>query len=199
MWKPEALIITLSLIVYGFFGYYALDSIHENIHSLSTSTEVVEERINAIERDLKERKETPSQNVIVISINTVSLDQVSSREPDPFLTEQEKDMIATLTMAEAEGESELGQRLVIDTVLNRMDSLYFPETANGVVYQKGQFSCMWNGRYKRCYVKEELRNLVDEELYSRTNKEVVFFTANGYGRYGRRLFREGHHYFCGYT
>ena len=105
-------------------------------------------------------------------------------------------MLATLTMAEAEGESELGQRLVIDTVLNRMDSLYFPETVKGVIYQSGQFTCVRNGRFNRCYAKEELKELVEQELYSRTNYEVAFFTANHYGSYGSPLFPEGHHYFC---
>ena len=73
-------------------------------------------------------------------------------------------MIALVTMAEAEGESELGQRLVIDTILNRVDADTHPDTVHGVIYQNGQFTSMTNGRVDRCYVKDEMRELVVEEM-----------------------------------
>ena len=101
-------------------------------------------------------------------------------------------------MAEAEGECEEGKRLVIDTILNRVDSVYFPDTVYGVVYQANQFSSMWNGRVDRCYVKEELVELVKEELLKRTNYECVFFTAGGYSDYGVPMFQECCHYFSSY-
>lgn len=37
------------------------------------------------------------------------------------MAEEDINLIALVTMAEAEGESELGKRLVIDTILNRID------------------------------------------------------------------------------
>ena len=69
-------------------------------------------------------------------------------EFEPWLTDDEIDLIAKITMAEAEGESELGKRLVIDTILNRVDSelSYFPDTVEEVIYQPNQFSPIWNGR-----------------------------------------------------
>ena len=51
-------------------------------------------------------------------------------------------IIALLTMAEAEGECEEGQRLVIDTVLNRVDDPHFPDNIYDVVYQKKPI--LWN-------------------------------------------------------
>lgn len=200
MWKPEALVITLSIIIFGctFFTSMSNMGIVRELEQMNKKLETTEYRMDVIEEELKQPKETPKEeNVIIVSINMVSEDRVSEvKEPDLFLTEDEKDMLATLVMAEAEGESELGKRLVIDTVLNRVDSLYFPETVHGVIYQSGQFTCIRNGRYARCYVKPEIKVLVEEELYSRTNDEVAFFTAHGYGKYGSHLFQEGHHYFC---
>lgn len=114
------------------------------------------------------------------------------------LSTEEIELIAQVTMAEAEAEPEEGQRLVIDTILNRVDSLYFPDTVYDVVWQKYQFSCMWSGRFDRCYVKDELCDLVKEELKSRTNSEVMFFTAGGYIGYGTPLFQVGAHYFSSY-
>lgn len=113
------------------------------------------------------------------------------------LTREEIELIALVTMAEAEGESETGKRLVIDTILNRVDSeiSYFPDTVHEVIYQRNAFSSMWNGRVDRCYVREDICQLVEEELVNRKNNDVVYFTAGKYGKYGTPAFQEGNHYF----
>lgn len=116
---------------------------------------------------------------------------------EELLTQEEIELIALVTMAEAEGEPEEGQRLVIDTILNRVDSelSYFADTVHGVIYQKNAFSSVWNGRVDRCYVKEELCQLVREELQNRTNSNVLYFTAGNYGKYGTPAFSVANHYF----
>lgn len=114
------------------------------------------------------------------------------------LSDADIDLIALLTMAEAEGESEHGQRLVIDTVLNRMDSEHFPDTASGVIYQKNQFTSMWNERVDKCYVKDDIVKLVREELIRRTNRDVIFFQTGSYSIYGEPLFKVENHYFSSY-
>lgn len=114
------------------------------------------------------------------------------------ISEEDIELLALVTVAEAEGESEYGKRLVIDTVLNRVDHPKFPNTIRGVIYQKNQFTSMWNGRINRCVVTDEVRQLVREELKSRTNKQVIFFQMGGYSKYGKPLFKEGCHYFSSY-
>ena len=114
------------------------------------------------------------------------------------LTESEIELIALVTMGEAEGKTELGKRLVIDTILNRVDSPYFPDTVHDVIYQKNQFSAMWNGRIDRCYIIPEIVELVKEELLERTNYDCVFFMAGGYSKYGEPMFQECCHYFSSY-
>lgn len=115
--------------------------------------------------------------------------------PTSATTMSDVDLIALVTMAEAEGECEEGKRLVIDTILNRMDSPSFPNTANGVIYQKNQFEAMWNGRVDRCTVRDDIRQLVIEELGSRTNSEVLYFRTGHYSSYGTPLFKVDNHYF----
>lgn len=117
---------------------------------------------------------------------------------EEILSEEEIELIALVTMAEAEGEPEEGQRLVIDTILNRVDSelSYFPDTVHDVVYQKNAFSSIWDGRADRCYVMEELCQLVKEEMVNRTNSDVLYFTAGNYGKYGTPVFSVANHYFC---
>lgn len=118
--------------------------------------------------------------------------------PGSTLTKEEIDLIALVTMAEAEGECEEGKRLVIDTILNRMDHKCFPNTVYEVIYQPNHFTPMWNGRIDRCEVRDDIVQLVLEELESRTNYDVIFFTAGGYSKYGVPLFQVEHHYFSSY-
>lgn len=115
-----------------------------------------------------------------------------------IISDDELELLALVTMAEAEDESELGKRLVIDTVLNRVDSSHFPNTITDVIYQKHQFTSMWNGRYKKTYVDDYVRNLVLEELKNRTNSDVIFFRMDRYSDYGTPLFKEDGHYFSAY-
>lgn len=111
------------------------------------------------------------------------------------MSKEDVELIALVTMAEAEGECEEGKRLVIDTILNRVDSEHFPDTVYEVIYQPNQFSSMWNGRVDRCEVRKDICGLVYEELESRTNYDVVFFTAGEYSAYGVPMFQVGNHYF----
>lgn len=158
----------------------------------------------------------PVENVETVKMEEVSIEPTTySSNPAKVLefktlvksssTEVEKyskediELIALVTMAEAEGESEEGKRLVIDTILNRVDSdlAYMPNTVYDVVYQKSAFSSMWNGRVDRVEVTDEVVQLVREEIEERTNHDVLYFHANKYGKYGTPLFSEGNHYFSG--
>lgn len=116
-------------------------------------------------------------------------------EPEIKMSKDDMKLIAQMTMAEAEGESEYGQRLVIDTILNRVDSSTFPDTVYGVLYQPYQFSSIKDGRFARCHVKKELYELVVEEVHNRTNYDVIFFRTGHYSKYGTPMFKEDSHYF----
>lgn len=114
------------------------------------------------------------------------------------VSKDDMELIALITMAEAEGESERGKRLVISTILNRLDSEYFPDSVEEVIYQPGQFSSVWNGRIDKCHVQSDIYQLVKEEIKFRTDDEVIFFHADKYSNYGVPMFREGDHYFSSY-
>ena len=141
--------------------------------------------------------EAPVETITYIPEAKVEL-IVEKPKEEPSMSEEDKKLLALVTMAEAEGECEKGQRLVIDTILNRVDSKRFPNTVREVIYQKNQFTSMWNGRVDRCYVKKDIYKLVEEELESRKNSEVLFFTAGRYGDYGTPMFSVGNHYFSKY-
>lgn len=158
--------------------------------------------------DFKPVKVVFEEPEVEVEVKTIEPVMVSAHVEEPveeiieesneeeLLSQEEIELIALVTMAEAEGEPEEGKRLVIDTILNRMDSNRFPDTVTEVIYQPNQFEAIWNGRVDRCYVMDEICQLVREELENRTNHEVLFFTAGGYGKYGTPLFQVENHYFC---
>lgn len=148
--------------------------------------------------DVEELTKEPEPEEIVI-IEEEPIMVATPSEAEVLMSEEDISLIALLTMAEAEGESEEGKRLVIDTVLNRMDSPHFPDTVHGVIYQKHQFSSMWNGRVNKVSATEECKRLVREELVSRRDSDIEFFTAGHYGKYGKPKYKLGNHYFSTYN
>ena len=116
-------------------------------------------------------------------------------EPIISVSNEDIELLALVTMAEAEGESEEGKRMIIDTILNRVDSERFDNTISEVIYAPNQFTSMRNGRVDRCYVADDIYQLVIEELTNRTNYDVLYFTAYQYGAYGTPMFQIGNHYF----
>lgn len=114
------------------------------------------------------------------------------------LSQEEVDLISRVVMTEAESEPFEGKLYVVDTILNRVDSKRFPNTVHEVIYQSWQFTSMWDGRYDRCSSNPELNNMINDEYENRTNRDVVFFTADKYGEYGKPSFRIGNHYFSTY-
>lgn len=116
-------------------------------------------------------------------------------------TEEEIKLIAQLTMAEAGNQSELGKRLVIDVVLNRVDhpDPQYPDTVREVIYQKNQFSPIGDGRFEKCYATEENIQLVKEEIERRTDHDVIFFRTTRYSDYGVPMYCVGDHYFSSFS
>ncbi len=116
-------------------------------------------------------------------------------EMDRKRNDEEIQLISQLVMAEAEGEPLEGKRYVIDVIFNRVDSDEFPDTIEEVIFQTNQFECLDNGRFDRCEPNPELYDLILFEREYRTDKQVLYFTANGYGQYGTPHLYISNHYF----
>ena len=114
---------------------------------------------------------------------------------DNEVDENDIEILAKITFAEAGNQSELGKRLVIDTVLNRVESSTFPNSIEGVVFQSGQFSPIKDGGYARAHVDNDICRLIYEELYERTDTQVLYFNARHFSKYGTPYLVEGAHYF----
>lgn len=114
---------------------------------------------------------------------------------EPTITEEECRTLAVLTLREARGESTLGKRLVIDTVLNRVDYYKYPNDILSVIYQPNQYT----GVSEAGLGEDEIQfvmDLVYQEVQHRTNWNVLYFCNSGYNG-PIPLFIEGHHWFSG--
>ena len=58
-------------------------------------------------------------------------------------------LLARLINGEARGEPYQGQVCVGAVILNRVKSAEFPNTIAGVIYQKGQFTCVTDGQFNK--------------------------------------------------
>jgi len=108
-------------------------------------------------------------------------------------------LVAAVAWAEAEGEDLMGKRLVVDTILNRVESPDFPNTITEVVFQRNAFAPVQDGRLLEAYqhVTAEEYEAVTMELEHRQDPNVLYFTAGEYSSYGTPLYRYGNHYFSG--
>lgn len=113
------------------------------------------------------------------------------------ITENERETLARLVYLEAGGggQSYLGQKAVVEVVLNRVLSDEFPNTIDDVIYQKNQFS---PAKYIETTTPTQIQyDVVDKvlsEIYPVLNTNVLFFSTK---QYNDLLYEKiGDHYFC---
>lgn len=109
----------------------------------------------------------------------------------------EMEVLAQLVEAEAGNQSFEGKCLVVDVILNRVESPDFPNTISEVIFQEGQFSVVSNGTFDEAgwNMKEDDYAAVLCEMQLHQNKDVLYFnncsSVSGKGE----KFKVGGHWF----
>ncbi|MCX8074942.1 MAG: cell wall hydrolase [Clostridia bacterium] len=85
----------------------------------------------------------------VSATNTKPPAQSSTQTTKPNTGADMTQLLARLINGEARGESYQGQVAVGAVIMNRVKSPKFPNTISGVIYQKGQFSCITDGQFNK--------------------------------------------------
>lgn len=113
-------------------------------------------------------------------------------EPTPAAGEipGEVELMACVVWTEAGNQDMTGKRLIVSTILNRVETAGFPDTVIGVITQPSQY-------VYGSYYTQECIDAVLAELNERTDYNVLWFWATGYPPYGTPLFQHGGHYFSG--
>ena len=124
---------------------------------------------------------------------------INEREESVIYDSADLYLIASVVYSEANTESERGKRLVIDSILNRIDSNKFPDSLEGVITQDSQFTRISDIKSKDKEIVENILALIVEELGYRTDKNVLFFRRDSYHENTKPILREGDHYFSGFN
>jgi len=107
-------------------------------------------------------------------------------------------LLARLIYAEASATNEEDMYAVGTVVMNRVESDRFPNTLEGVIYQKGQYACTFNGGSKKfnSEVPDRVKEIAREILEGkRTLPENVIFQAQF--KQGKGVYKKiGVHYYC---
>ena len=111
----------------------------------------------------------------------------------------ELEELAQLVEAEAGNQEFEGKCLVVDTVLNRVESPLFPDTIHDVIHQEGQFSVMTNGAFEKAAwnMKDSDFAAVAIEVELHTNKDVLYFNNSRAVSGEGTPFKVGGHWFNG--
>lgn len=124
--------------------------------------------------------------------------EVAEEIPEPIEQEyflNELEVLAHCVEAEAGNQDILGKRLVVDVVLNRVDSDEFPNDIISVITQEGQFSVVDNGMIDIVEPSESTWEAIWLELERRTDNTVLFFSAGGWHSWCVPDYQHGAHYF----
>ena len=109
------------------------------------------------------------------------------------------ELLAQLVEAEAGNQDFTGKCLVVDCVLNRVESPDFPNSIPEVIYQDGQFSVIKNGAFDKAawHMKEDDFAAVAVEMELHENKDVLYFNNSRSVSGSGTPFRVGGHWFNG--
>lgn len=110
--------------------------------------------------------------------------QILERQEE-CLSENEFQILCRIVEAEAGSEDMNGRILVANVILNRVRNKAFPNTIEGVVFQKNngtfQFSPIRDGRYQKVKVSEETEEAVQRALLGEDYSEGALYFVSRKG------------------
>lgn len=187
--KEHKLILILQILTIIFLITYP--SIWNNIQKkhYDSMTESIEENID------ETYKIEPYTTYIVEETESTELETVTMPTSSTTMIIEDYVYFAQCVMAEASDQDELGKRLVIDVILNRLDNTNFPNSINDIINEPYQFEVVSNGSINEVIPTEDIYTLIQEEIQNRTNYDVLYFRTDHYHNFGTQLFQHQDHYF----
>nr|DAL06330.1 MAG TPA: Cell Wall Hydrolase [Caudoviricetes sp.] len=144
-----------------------------------------------------EKREAPRA---AVSQDNISEQPVISGYATEMPCTDELELLALVVEAEAGNQDLTGKRLVVDVVLNRVESPLFPDTITEVLTQPGQFVTLYNGgvdRARQSMQEDDYTAVAMEVTGERLDYNIYYFNNEGYNPSGKPLYQYGDHYFNG--
>lgn len=198
-WKENLLSVVIALVISGIL-FLVLRPLYlkEQEERRRIEREWIQEQIEAdraYEAEVAAERERWEQMEQAWSIPVTDLTEEDIKEMDYW---GELELLAAVVEAEAGNQDMIGKRLVVDVVLNRVDSPLFPDTITEVLEQPGQFSTMWNGAVEDAgwHMQEDDYTAVMMEVTGvRLDYDIYYFTAGEYNASCKPAYIHGDHFF----
>lgn len=86
------------------------------------------------------------------------------KKPKKTYTKEDFEVLSKVIEAEVGGQSKEIRYYTGAVVLNRVRSKYWANTVKGVVFQKGQYACTWDGNYKKAKPSKSTKKIAKDLL-----------------------------------
>lgn len=131
----------------------------------------------------------------------IPINDIPSSTSSPLTTE-ELDILYRIVWAEARGEDNRGLILVVNVIMNRVNSPAFPNDIRSVIFAPNQFSPISNGEFDRATPDGRIRSAVHRALQGEDYSRGATFFRSVRGAEGswheralHRIFTHGGHHF----
>lgn len=144
---------------------------------------IMSNQIDALKNDL----EQSNNKVIELERELqLTLDAINHDPIQPRFTNEEMEMIYRIVEAEATSEGREGKIAVVNVLLNRLASDKFPNDIKSVIFQKNQFSPVYDGRYYSVQITDGTKDIVNEVLETGVNNidNALYFMARKHAEEG---------------
>ena len=95
------------------------------------------------------------------------------------ITRDEYDILVRIVEAEATGGNHEQKMNVASCVLARVEAPQWPDNIEDVVFQKQQFTPIWDGRYFKVKITQSTKEAVDEVLKFGKLHDCLWFCSDG--------------------
>jgi N-acetylmuramoyl-L-alanine amidase len=152
-------------------------------------------RVNPISIDLKALR--GENRADIYEVTSTYEDEQEQIKDEIFYGEME--LLAQLIHAEAGNQDLIGKILVADVVLNRVDRGFNGcDCIEQVIFYDNAFSSIEDGNFDKAawnITEEDYKAAEMAMTGERIDSEIVYFSAEGYSKYGTPAYKYGDHYF----
>lgn len=129
------------------------------------------------------------------NVSTKSTIHAKTNNETSKYTKEEINLLENVAYLEAGNQGLLGMRLVVDVILNRVESAKFPNNIHDVIFQPGQFSTARKiDENANTLISENVRKAVSLEISGkRVDVDSLYFARKPITKKG--LYQVGDHYF----
>ena len=153
---------------------FVADNLMSDIENENANANNEKEEVEKLKQEIQEYREKKAQEERKAKLMEERRNQFNM---DSF-TDEDYNNLLKIVEAEAGVNDINGKMMVANVILNRVASQRFPNTISGVIFARGQFSPVSNGRFYQVKVKDSTIEAVERALNGEDNSRGALFFMN---------------------